>query len=86
MFRWYHGRIPDLFNNLFTAVDEVHMHDTRQSKFLYCREINTNMGKTKLSYRGPHIWNNILRCKMNIDISESVFAKSVKQCIKVGII
>ena len=86
VFRWYHGHVPSLFNDLFTSVDEVHMYNTRQSKFLYCREINTHLGKSNLSYRGPHIWNKIIKSKINLDISEPVFVKSLKQCIKVGII
>ena len=86
MFRWYHDDIPVIFNRLFKRVEQVHSYGTRQSNLLYCNEINTNRGSSKLSYRGPFVWNKIIKSKINPDTSECVFVKSVQQSIKVGII
>ena len=51
MFRWHHDDVPHIFKNLFKPVGEVHAYGTRQSNQLYCRDINTNLGRSKLSYR-----------------------------------
>ena len=84
MFRWYHNDLPNVFCNVFTAVSNIHEHHTRQNKHLYC-EINTDLGRTKLSYKGPYVWNQIMKININPNTSEAVFVKAVKQCIKVGI-
>ena len=73
-------------NHLTIYLKRVHSHATRQSNLLYCKTINTNLGRSKLSYRGPFIWNKIIKSKINPDTSEGVFVKSIKQGIKVGII
>ena len=86
MFRWYHEDVPNVFGGLFKPVRDVHRYDTRQSNQLYCHEINTNLGRTKLSYRAPSIWNKIIHNKINPNTSECVFAKTIKQSIKVGIL
>ena len=71
---------------MFKKVNQVHNHTTRQSNLLYCKDINTNIGRSKLSYRGPFVWNTIIKSKINPDTSESVFVNSIKQSIKVGLI
>lgn len=85
MFKWYHCEIPNLFNCLFRQVNEVHERFTRQSNQLYPKTIKTNLGRTKLSYRGPFIWNKILN-NINPNTSEYLFVKSVRKCIKDGVI
>ena len=85
MFKWYHCEIPNLFNCLFRQVNEVHERVTRQSNQLYPQTIKTNLGKTKLSYQGPFIWNKILN-NINPNTSEYLFVKSVRKCIKDGVI
>ena len=81
MFRWYRDDIPVIFNRLFKRVEQVHSYGTRQSNLLYCNEINTNRGSSKLSYRGQFVWNKIIKSKINPDTSECVFVKSVQQRI-----
>ena len=86
MFRWYNNDLPNVFDNMFKSVHNVHDHDTRQSSQLYCSPIKNNLGRTKLSYRAPFIWNQVIRKNINPDTSECVFSKAVKQCLKVGIL
>ena len=86
LYRWYHDKLPSLFENIFTHVGDVHHFDTRQCTQQYCPRIKTNLGKCKFSYRAPHIWNQFMRAKINPDTSEAIFCRSIKQCIKVGIL
>ena len=78
MYRWYLNDVPDFF----TPVSEVHSHFTKQSEGLFIPTFKTNLGKTCLSYRGPFIWNKILRLKINLGTSEAVFMKTLKHCVK----
>ena len=86
MYRWYLNDVPDLFHDFFTPVSEVHSHFTRQSEGLFIPTFKTNLGKTCLSYRGPFIWNKILKLKINLDTSEAVFMKTLKHCVKIGLL
>ena len=86
MYKWYHDQLPTVFLNIFNPIANVHSHGTRQKSQLYCSKIKTNLGKTRLSYRAPYVWNLVLRAKINPDTSECVFSKTIKRCIKVGIL
>ena len=89
MYSWHHNELPIVFRNVFTEVREIHDYETRQSA-------NNSLcpptgGKTELSfckytYRGPLIWNMVLKAKINPDVSEFAFGRMIKQCIKVKII
>ena len=86
MYRWYLNDIPDLFYDYFTPVSAVNYHFTRQSDGLFVPTFKTNLGKTCLTYRGPYIWNKILKLKINLDSSEAVFMKTLKHCVKTGLL
>ena len=86
MYRWYHNELPPSFKNIFVSVSSIHDHNTRQNTHLYFRKANTSLGKSKFSYRASYIWNLVLQARINPDTSECVFARTVKQCIKVGIL
>ena len=86
MYHWYTKQIPCLFNSLFQSVRDVHEYDTRQSCHLHIPIVKTNLGKCRLSYNGTVLWNNILKANINPETSEAVFAKTLKHCIKIGII
>ena len=86
MYRWYHSQLPKIFNNSFNYNRDVSVYRTRQSNYMYLPQVKTNLGKTRFLYRGPLIWNGILSAKINPDVSEATFSKSIKQCIKVGLI
>ena len=84
MYKCYRKFVPEFFLDLFTPIREVHYHETRQSNQLYCPSVSTNLGKTKLTYRGPLIWNKIIQNRINPNTSERVFSKSVQDKIIEG--
>ena len=84
MYKWYHCKLPVVFRNTFTLVSDTHNHNTRNSYHLRPISIKTNLGKSRYQYRAPNIWNSIMKSKVNPDVSEAVFVKSIKHCIKVG--
>ena len=86
MYKWYHDELPAIFKNKFTPVTDIHEHGTRQSTHLYCSIIKSSHSHRKFTYQGANIWNQILKAKINPDTSEAVFCKSIKQCIKVGLL
>ena len=86
MFNWYHMKLPSLFLNVFTRISNVHSHATRQRSELYCPRVKISLSKMKYTYQAPKLWNKILKVKVNPDTSEMVFCKSIKQCLKVGLL
>ena len=77
MFRWYHNELPNIFCDKFEFVRNVHGYGTRQKDHLYIPKVKTERGKNKITYRGPVIWNQILRAAIN-----PLFSKTLKHCIK----
>ena len=86
MYRWYQNKLPSMFQDMFIPITDIHDYDTRQSSLLYCPKFKTELGKSRCSYRAPYMWNLIIKADINPETSEAVFTKSVKQCIKVGIL
>ena len=86
MHRWFKNDLPSIFYNMFTPVRDVHSHNTRQCSFLYCPDVKLSLGKRKMSYQAPQLWNQILKAKINPEVSPAVFCKSIKQCIRVGLL
>ena len=75
---------------MFLMFSEGYLHqlemytDLILGKAINCiamRLTNTNLGRTKLSYRVPFIWNGIIHNKINPNTSECVFAITIKQSI-----
>ena len=86
MFSWYHNSVPFILQDKFEPVKNVHNHETRQKNHLYIPAVRTERGKTSIAYKGPIIWNQILKASINPATSEAVFSKTLKQCIKVSLI
>ncbi len=88
MYNWYHNKLPTPFDNSFKYVREVHNIGTKQSTKgnLFPPKVKNDLVKSCFSYKGVMIWNAILKCKINPEVSPAVFAKSLKQCIKVGLL
>ena len=86
MYKWYHAMLPLIFEKSFTGIQDVHTHDTRISRHLYKPKMDTNLGQTSFCFRGSQIWNSILKARINPDVSDLVFSKYIKQCLKVGLI
>ena len=58
MHRWYNRNLPEMFNEYFEYVSNVHNYVTRQSIHLYVPYMRTNLGQSSISYRGPKIWKH----------------------------
>ena len=88
MYRWYHKqKLPHIFFDMFTRFTILHDYAPRHEHLLLYPNVRTDYGKTRCSYRAPYIWNLVItKAKINPDTSEAVFAKSVKQCLKVKIL
>ena len=84
MYKCYHKKVPAVFHGLFTSVLDVHNYGTRQRNNLYFTKVKTNLGMSGISYRGPLIWNRILKSGINLNTSESAFSKEVHKCILLG--
>ena len=74
MHRWYNRKLPEMFKEYFEYVSNVHNYDTGQSIHSYVPNMQTNLGQSSSSYRGPKIWNAIMNNKINGDSSEAVFS------------
>ena len=85
MFRVYKGEVPSIFGTYFQANSQVHSHFTRQCNFPL-PVVKSNRAKTNIRYRGAVLWNRILSCGIDPDISEAVFVKLVKQIIGNGVL
>ena len=88
MYKWYHKKVPSIFENCFPIIRDIHEHETRQSarNEIYFNGFKTQFSQQRFSFRAPFCWNSILRAKIDPEVSEPVFNYSVKQCIKVKLI
>ena len=86
MFRVCKGEVPSIFGIYFQANSEVHRHFTRQCNYFHLPVVKSKQAKTNIRYRGAVIWNRILSCGIDPDISEAVFVKLVKQIIVNGVL
>ena len=85
MHGYHNARIPDMFIDYFKRIQDVHHYATQSCSGLYAMQVKTDLGKTGISNIGPIIWNKILSVGINPDISECVFSKSLKTCIKTNL-
>ena len=86
MFRVCKSEVPSIFGTYFQANSEVHSHFTRQCNYFHLPVVKSNRAKTNIRYRGAVIWNRILSCGIDPDISEAVFVKLLKQIIVNGVL
>ena len=81
MFRYYNGKIPDIFQNIFMMNSDIHDLYTRQSGSYHVPKTKNNLDEWSIRYRGVIVWNTILILKINPETSKAVFAKTVKKCV-----
>ena len=88
MYNWHHKLLPQVFEDSFVLVSDIHDKETRQSanKNVFPPKFRNDRGQNSYTYRCTILWNRILNIKINPDVSEAVFCKSIKQCIKVGLL
>ena len=63
MFKYVNNMTPDVFDNFFRNVSDIHQHNTRNAtqNLLYVTFRGTTRGQQTFKYRGPHIWNFIIK-------------------------
>ena len=76
MFRVYQGELPTIFGTYFQANSAVHNHCTKRCNYLHVPVVESNRAKANIRYRVAVIWNRIISCGMDLDMSEAVFLNS----------
>ena len=79
MYKYVNSKTPDVFNNFFSNISDIHQHDTRNAtqKQIYVTFHGTTRGQKTFSYCGPHIWNFIIK-----NISPNCAIGSFKICLR----
>ena len=77
MFKVAHGTVPDTISGLFTRVNEVNQHETRQAWDFYTPMMRTQAGRRALSFRGPKLWSTVPQ-----DLKNSVSLRSFKHAYR----
>ena len=56
-----YSRLPDMYYDQFTKVEEIHSHDTRQAKkaLYFLPRVAKSVGKLQFAYRGSKLWSEI---------------------------
>ena len=57
MFKYYNNQFPESFEGLFRLNQEIHHHNTRQSKYSHVKSRPSRLGQFSISYTGPTTWN-----------------------------
>ena len=69
MYKFYHGKLPALFENMFTLIRTVHSRATRQQNHLYVPFARSRFPRQSVRFKGVSVWNSVLK---HIDIYCSV--------------
>ena len=80
MYRYHHGKVPDIFNDMFVYNYDVHLYRTRTANSMHVPRVRSNLGKSGIQYNGTIIWNKILDQNISLK-SDYTFNKMFKQCI-----
>ena len=61
MYNFSSGSLPQIFNEYFKSIRNVHQYNTRLAykKWYYLDKIRKNYGKVNIRYLGAKIWNTI---------------------------
>ena len=61
MHKLFNKKLPEMFQNRFTKVRNVHNYETRNNTTAnyYLRRASKKAGHNKLEYRGVKLWNEI---------------------------
>ena len=82
MHRCYQDLLPPLFDTCFIRNYELHQHNTRQVLYYYnIPRVRTEYRKSSIQFRGPSIWNEIMKNKICPDVSASTFKFTLKKLL-----
>ena len=64
MHSYTYGKLPDVFDDMFTSVNSKYHYCTRlaSKSSNYKPKIRTNYGKFGIRFQGPKVWNVIDEC------------------------
>ena len=80
LFKFYHKKLPKIFDNMFMFNSNVHGHFTRQSIELHVPVIRKSLTKMTIKYAGVILWNKFSK-KLSLDCTIDTFKKNLKICI-----
>lgn len=81
MYRYHHDLLPpDLPNNHFQIIADIHDHDTRQANDLHIDSTSTKLAENNIKTQGPTVWN-ILNTKIKTCPSLASFKFNLKKHI-----
>ena len=78
MYKSYHKTLPSLFDNYFVRFDT---RDARHSLYYILPPVRTDYRKASIGFRGPSIWNDIIRKKVSPDNGICTFKYNVKYAL-----
>ena len=76
MYKYVNKMTPDVFDNFFRNISDIHQHNTRNATQKTYRD--TTRGQKTFSYCGPHIWNFIIK-NINPNCAIGSFKKMSRQ-------
>ena len=77
MFKFYHKKLPRLFDSIFRFNSNVHDYSTRQSIKLHVPIIKTDHTKSTIRYAGVILWN-VYSQNVTLDCTIDTFKKNLK--------
>ena len=78
LFKFYHKKLPRIFDNMFRFNSIIHDHFTRQSIELHVPIVRTNHTKSTIRYAGVILWN-IFSKKLSLACTIDTFKKNLKK-------
>ena len=79
MYKSYHNLLPPIFDSNFVRTRGIHQYDTRQAPAYFdIIKVRTEYRKASIRFRGPTIWNNLIKNKISPDIGICTFKFKLK--------
>ena len=86
MHHYNYVKMSGIFSHFFNRNSDIHEYNTRIADHYHIPAVKTDLGKTGIEYRGAVICNIIVKDRINTDVSETVFKKTLKKLVNDGII
>ena len=59
LYKAFHNELPNNIQMLFSTVQTVHSHATRQQNYMFKKSVRTNVKYMSVSVAGVNIWNTL---------------------------
>ena len=81
MFKTKHQLVPLAFQNIFSK--KINKYTLKSSNLTIPLKKKSKLTQFSISYRGPHLWNTVLRNKTKLKntINPNIFKRDLKQTI-----